>query len=273
MRATFLHKIISLFALIFISLFLVASSGGIIGKTNKPGSQPGCTCHNTNASTGVVVNINGPSELKVGEVGTYSVSITGGPLVAAGVNIATSSGTLQTISGEGLQLVSSELTHTGPKTPTGGTTTFQFKFTAPNQSGSSILYATGNSVNNLGTNTGDQWNHATNKIITITPTTNINEELTAIKFSLEQNYPNPFNPSTTIQFSIDKELFTTLDIINESGILVDRIVNKFYNPGVHLISYNASHLATGVYFYRIATHSDKLQTPYKTITKKMLFLK
>lgn len=266
MNATFIHKSIPVFALIFISLFLVASSGGIIGKTNKPGSQPGCTCHNTNASTGVVVNINGPSELKVGEVGTYSISISGGPIIAAGVNIATSSGTLQTISGEGLQLVSSELTHTGPKTPTAGTTTFQFKLTAPNQTGNATIYATANSINLSGTTAGDQWNHATNKILTITPTTNITDKTLPINFSLEQNYPNPFNPSTTIQYSIVKENFTTLEIINESGVILDKIISEVKRAGTYKVSFNANNLPTGIYYYRLKSGSE-------SVIKKMIFLK
>ncbi|MDA0986174.1 MAG: T9SS type A sorting domain-containing protein [Bacteroidetes bacterium] len=257
-------NITSIIILILVSIISIASSGGIVGKTKKNGN--GCTCHNTNLTTAVSVIINGPSELKVGETGTFSVAISGGPLSAAGVNIAATGGTLSTISGEGLQFINDELTQTQPKTPTTNTVTFQFKFTAPNQTGSATIYATANSVNLSSTNAGDQWNNSSNKTLTITPTTNIADKTLPINFSLEQNYPNPFNPSTTIQYSIVKENLTTLEIINESGVIIDKIISEVKRAGTYKISFNANNLPTGVYYYRLKSGSE-------SVIKKMIFLK
>lgn len=141
----------------------VASSSGKVGTTQLNGD--GCSCHGGN-STAAVVTINGPAVLAPGATGDYTVTITGGPLVKAGTNIAVSSGTLA-IADASLRLSSGELTHTSPKTPVSGTVTFSFKYTAPANAGTVTMYANGNSVNSDNTPDGDAWNFAPNKTITI----------------------------------------------------------------------------------------------------------
>lgn len=257
-------KIFSLLILICAPFLFLASSGGVIGKTKKNGS--GCTCHNMASSAGVSILFNGPSELKISEVGTFSVSISGGPLAAAGVNIATSDGSLQTISGEGLQLINSELTHTTPKTTATNSVTFQFKLTAPNQTGTITLYASGNSVNFTGTDAGDQWNHSANKTITIKPLTSIKDDLVVNKFSLEQNYPNPFNNSTIVKFSIAQDNLTSLKIYDVLGNENFTLINSILNKGEHRIKLSGANLQSGVYYLKLTSGSF-------TETRKMLLLK
>ncbi|NUN10801.1 MAG: T9SS type A sorting domain-containing protein [Ignavibacteriaceae bacterium] len=156
------HIAVILFT-VFASFVFHAYSSGITGVTLKNGQ--GCTCHGGMAS-GVTVTINGPASLQVGETGNYTVTVTGGPLVKAGTNIAASSGTLT--AGTGLQLMSGELTHTAPKSPDNNTVTFSFQYTAPATTGNVTLYANGNSVNDNGGSDGDSWNFASNKVISVT---------------------------------------------------------------------------------------------------------
>jgi hypothetical protein len=90
-------------------------------------------------------------------------------------------------------------------------------------------------------------------------------------FVLNQNYPNPFNPTTTIQFSIPVEttrrvVFTTLNIYDILGKKVATLVNEEKSPGNYEVSFDASRLPSGVYFYR-------LTTPNYSLTKKMICLK
>ncbi|MBI5727973.1 MAG: hypothetical protein HY965_08985 [Ignavibacteriales bacterium] len=144
-------------------ILLVAHSSGQVGATQFNGD--GCTCHG-DLSTAVTVTITGPDELAPGAVGNYTVTINGGPLVRAGTNIAASSGTLA-IADNSLKVVSTELTHTSPKLPSGGAVTFAFKYTAPATAGTVTLYANGNSVNFGGSPEGDQWNFAPNKTVTV----------------------------------------------------------------------------------------------------------
>ncbi len=70
-------------------------------------------------------------------------------------------------------------------------------------------------------------------------------------YQLSQNYPNPFNPSTTIRFSIVDPQFTILKVYDLLGRDVALLVNEKLEPGVHSVTFNASGLPSGVYFYRM----------------------
>ena len=70
-------------------------------------------------------------------------------------------------------------------------------------------------------------------------------------FALKQNYPNPFNPSTNIQFDLPKDGFVTLKVYDVSGREVETLVNEFKKAGSYIAGFNASHLSSGVYFYKI----------------------
>ncbi len=86
------------------------------------------------------------------------------------------------------------------------------------------------------------------------------------RFDLGQNYPNPFNPSTTIEFSITEASNAILTIYNSVGEEVAEIVNGNYAAGKYAVSFNASDLRSGVYYYT-------LKTEYTSMTKKMMLLK
>lgn len=240
----------AMLAIVACSFFFYASSTGITGQTRKPGSGNGCTCHGTSATAGVTVTINGPSTLNINQTGSYTVTISGGPLAAAGTNIAVSSGTLATVTGGGLQKIGSELTHTGPKTPVGGVVTFSFSFTAPATAGSVTMYANGNSVNNTGNNSGDQWNFAADKVITV-GTSRVNDNETVKSFVLSQNYPNPFNPSTKIAFELKEAGNTSLVVYSATGELVSSLINMYLPAGEHSVNFDGSKLKSGVYFYNL----------------------
>jgi hypothetical protein len=85
-------------------------------------------------------------------------------------------------------------------------------------------------------------------------------------FVLRQNYPNPFNPSTTIEFDIPHASFTTLEIFNVLGQKVVTILAENLQAGTHKIPWNASHVSSGLYFYKLNAGSF-------TETKKLLLLK
>jgi hypothetical protein len=75
-------------------------------------------------------------------------------------------------------------------------------------------------------------------------------------FSLEQNYPNPFNPSTKIKFSIPQNPvsgFTnvTLKIYDMLGNEIAVLVNESKPSGIYEISFDASVLSSGIYFYKL----------------------
>jgi hypothetical protein len=94
--------------------------------------------------------------------------------------------------------------------------------------------------------------------------TNMNE--LPKEYGLEQSYPNPFNPATTISFSLPKESNIILEIYDLSGQKVQTLVNTRMNAGYHNVLWNAGHLSSGIYLYRIRT--DSFQDIKKMILAK-----
>jgi glycosidase len=85
-------------------------------------------------------------------------------------------------------------------------------------------------------------------------------------FVLHQNYPNPFNPTTTINYDISNPGLVTLKIYDVLGCEVASLVNEHKSIGKHSSEFNASHLASGIYLYRIEQNGNSL-------SKKMLLIK
>lgn len=86
------------------------------------------------------------------------------------------------------------------------------------------------------------------------------------KYSLSENYPNPFNPTTTINYIVPKQSFISITIYNSLGKEVGVIVNENKSAGNYSVEFDASKLASGIYFYQLKT-SGFIQT------KKMILLK
>ncbi|MFA6542099.1 MAG: T9SS type A sorting domain-containing protein [Bacteroidota bacterium] len=68
-------------------------------------------------------------------------------------------------------------------------------------------------------------------------------------YSLLQNYPNPFNPSTDISYSVPEASFVSVSVFNSVGQEISKLVNGFKESGNYTVSWNASNLPSGVYFY------------------------
>jgi hypothetical protein len=85
-------------------------------------------------------------------------------------------------------------------------------------------------------------------------------------YSLAQNYPNPFNPTTNIKFSLPKGGYVTLKVYDLLGKEVATLVQDPYEAGTYVVDFNASALASGVYFYSLESGSFNE-------TKKMLLVK
>lgn len=78
-----------------------------------------------------------------------------------------------------------------------------------------------------------------------------NPNTVVTEYRLSQNYPNPFNPSTTIAFALKKAGKTTLTVYSVTGQKVATLLNKDMKAGTVEISWDASKLASGVYFYEL----------------------
>jgi len=85
-------------------------------------------------------------------------------------------------------------------------------------------------------------------------------------FGLMQNYPNPFNPSTEIAFELPRSMNATLKVFDVLGKEVAVLEDGRLGAGEHVVSFDGSRLASGVYFCRLAA-GENVQT------RKMLLLK
>ncbi|MBI5473093.1 MAG: T9SS type A sorting domain-containing protein [Ignavibacteriae bacterium] len=85
-------------------------------------------------------------------------------------------------------------------------------------------------------------------------------------FRLNQNFPNPFNPITTIRFEIAERSHVLMTVSDILGREVSRPVDETKSPGEYTVHFDASHLSSGVYFYR-------LQAGAFIETRKMLLIR
>jgi hypothetical protein len=70
-------------------------------------------------------------------------------------------------------------------------------------------------------------------------------------FSLGNNFPNPFNPVTSIRFSIPVYGSAVLRVYDNIGREVAVLVNGNLEPGEHEVTFDASGLSSGIYFYKL----------------------
>ncbi len=85
-------------------------------------------------------------------------------------------------------------------------------------------------------------------------------------FELKPNYPNPFNPSTNISYTLPQASDVTLVVYDMIGRHVQTLVNSRQSSGNHTIQFDASSLASGIYFYEIRAGNFR-------DVKKMILLK
>ncbi len=88
----------------------------------------------------------------------------------------------------------------------------------------------------------------------------------ADSYELLQNYPNPFNPSTTIKFSMPKAGTVSLKVYDQLGKEVALLSDGYRNQGTYEVTFDASDLSSGVYFYNFSGEGF-------SETRKMLLVK
>ena len=89
----------------------------------------------------------------------------------------------------------------------------------------------------------------------------------AEEFTLFQNYPNPFNPSTRISYSLPNSGYVSLKVYDILGREIETIVNEFQKAGTYAAHFDASNLASGIYFYELQVGNEFVET------KKMLLMR
>ena len=83
---------------------------------------------------------------------------------------------------------------------------------------------------------------------------------------IQQNYPNPFNPTTTNNYAVSQKGLVSIAVYNQIGQKVATLVNKAMPAGAYEVSWNASDMPSGIYFYTLQTGEQK-------VTRKMMLAK
>lgn len=87
------------------------------------------------------------------------------------------------------------------------------------------------------------------------------------KLQLSQNFPNPFNPRTVVEYYLPETMEVNLTVFNAVGQQVAVLAkNSLQKTGTHRITFDASFLPSGIYFYQLKAETFSL-------TRKMTLLK
>jgi hypothetical protein len=93
-----------------------------------------------------------------------------------------------------------------------------------------------------------------------------NDQSLPAVFNLLPAYPNPFNASTLINYSLSQASDVTIEIYDLLGRKLETLQSAYQSAGNYQVRWNASNMATGVYFY-------KIQAGQESLTEKLLLLK
>lgn len=69
--------------------------------------------------------------------------------------------------------------------------------------------------------------------------------------TLESNFPNPFNPTTTIRFALPEASTVNFAVFDITGRQVATLVDGWREAGTHMVIFDGSNLASGIYFYQL----------------------
>lgn len=93
-------------------------------------------------------------------------------------------------------------------------------------------------------------------------------------YELYQNYPNPFNPTTTIEYQLPgsgTRFNVSLKVYDAIGREIVNLISEQQEPGYYQKSFNAGHLASGMYVYQLIAADQ--QNSRHVFKKKMMLLK
>ena len=92
------------------------------------------------------------------------------------------------------------------------------------------------------------------------------------EFKLFQNIPNPFNPSTRIKYSIPQSSNVIIKVFDILGNEIETLVNEEKPTGTYELTWNATNLPSGIYFYRLQVYAPGRAGSFVE-TKKMVLMK
>ncbi len=97
-------------------------------------------------------------------------------------------------------------------------------------------------------------------------TEKINTDLIPQAIQLTRIYPNPFNNLTRVYYDLTERMNVEVSVFNSLGKEVTILDNSTQEAGSHYVSWNASNIASGIYFI-------KLKTPIIIQTSKVVLMR
>jgi hypothetical protein len=98
------------------------------------------------------------------------------------------------------------------------------------------------------------------------------DNIAPLEYAVSQNYPNPFNPATIISYAVPSQNYVSLKVFNVTGEEIATLVNGVKEAGTYEVSFNATEMPSGVYFY-VFKAGDTENSSSVLATKKMMLLK
>lgn len=95
---------------------------------------------------------------------------------------------------------------------------------------------------------GGLWRRPISEVVAVSES--LSHELPTVPV-LETNYPNPFNASTTTRFRLARRQYVTMKVYDILGKEVNVLVDGVLESGLHQLTFDGSHLSTGVYVLRL----------------------
>ena len=112
------------------------------------------------------------------------------------------------------------------------------------------------SINDIATFTGDiiiESVHVVNQSGDVT----VEETVEIASFEVKVTGPNPFNPSTQLNIVVPEAGFVSVNVYNILGQKVATLVDGYMEASAgHVVNFNASNLASGVYLVRAVTANE-----------------
>ncbi|HKI44708.1 MAG TPA: T9SS type A sorting domain-containing protein, partial [Balneolales bacterium] len=190
----------------------------------------------------------------------YSLIPTAGPVqVSFYVGDPDSGGTvIRSISGDSVFSTDSYI-------PSRGSKTVSFTWTAPQMINSKFIYDGDythiyaevdpeNKISEIHENNNKGWS-----ILQVTGVSTPIEKNPAdglpATVKLYPAYPNPFNPTTTIRYELPAVGNVRLAVYDVLGRRVAQLVNSRQAAGNHEVRFNATQMASGLYFYRLQVNN------------------
>jgi len=139
--------------------------------------------------------------------------------------------------------------------------------TVDNQTTLILVTDGSHSINDIATFDGDMVVESIH-VVNQSGDVSVEETVELVSFDVKVTGPNPFNPSTQLNIVVPEAGFVSVNVYNILGQKVATLVDRYMeasNAG-HMVNFNASHLASGVYLVRAITADN-------VATQKLMLLK